>query len=39
MEKKRKRSIIRGIILGVLACAIIYTVYSSATKEKVEVLA
>lgn len=39
MDKKRKRSIIRGIILGVLACAIIYTVYSSATKEKVEVLA
>lgn len=39
MEKKKKRSIIRGTILGALACAIIYTVYSSATKDKVAVLA
>lgn len=39
MDKKKKRSIIRGIILLVLACAIIYTIYNSATKEKVEALA
>lgn len=38
MDKKKKRSIIRGIILGVLVAAIIYTVYSTATKDKVEVL-
>lgn len=38
MDKKRKRSIIRGIILGVLVVAIGYTIYSSVTKEKVEVL-
>lgn len=38
MEKKKKRSVIRGIILAVLAAAIIYTVYSTATKDKVEVL-
>lgn len=39
MDKKKKRLIIRGIILFVLACAIIYTIYNSATKDKVEVLA
>ncbi|WP_096550776.1 thiol-disulfide oxidoreductase ResA [Ureibacillus thermosphaericus] len=39
MEKKKKRLIIRGIILGVLACAIIYTIYNTATKDTVEVLA
>lgn len=35
MEKKKKRSIVRGIILGVLAIAIVYTIYNSATKDKV----
>jgi len=39
MEKKKKRSIIRGVILLVLACAIIYTIYNSATKDEVKVLA
>ncbi len=38
MDKKKKRSLTRGIILAVLAIAIGYTVYSSVTKEKVEVL-
>ncbi|RUL55077.1 MULTISPECIES: thiol-disulfide oxidoreductase ResA [Lysinibacillus] len=38
MDKKKKRSITRGIILVVLLAAIVYTVYSSATKEEVEVL-
>jgi peroxiredoxin len=39
MEKKKKRAIIRGVILTVLAAAIIYTVYSSATRDKVKALA
>ncbi|MED3660593.1 thiol-disulfide oxidoreductase ResA [Ureibacillus sp. FSL K6-8385] len=38
MDKKKKRMVIRGLILGLLACAIIYTIYNSATKDKVEVL-
>ncbi len=38
MDKKRKRSIIRGIILVLLVVAIGYTIYSSVTKEKVEVI-
>lgn len=38
MEKKKKRSIIRGIVLLILAGAIVYTVYNTATKEKVETL-
>lgn len=38
MEKKKKRSIIRGIILAILVAAIGFTVYSTATKDKVEVL-
>ena len=38
MDKKKKRSITRGIILFLLAVAIGYTIYSSVTKEKVEVL-
>ncbi|KYG89064.1 thiol-disulfide oxidoreductase ResA [Metasolibacillus sp. FSL H7-0170] len=38
MEKKKKRSIMRGIILGVLLAAIVYTVYTTATKDKVEML-
>ena len=38
MEKKRKRSITRGIILTILAVAIGYTIYSSAIKDKVEII-
>lgn len=38
MDKKRKRSIIRGIILAVLIIAIGATIYSSYTKDKVELL-
>ena len=38
MDKKQKRSITRGIILALLAVAIGYTIYSSVTKDKVEVI-
>lgn len=38
MEKKQKRSITRGTILAILALAIVYTVYTAATKDKVELL-
>ncbi|HWL22542.1 MAG TPA: thiol-disulfide oxidoreductase ResA [Ureibacillus sp.] len=38
MDKKRKRSITRGVILAVLVLAIGFTVYSSLTKDKVELL-
>ncbi|CAM5181136.1 Peroxiredoxin OS=Ureibacillus acetophenoni OX=614649 GN=SAMN05877842_10426 PE=4 SV=1 [Ureibacillus acetophenoni] len=38
MDKKRKRSIVRGIILVLLVVAFGYTIYSSFTKDKVEVL-
>lgn len=38
MEKKKRRSIIRGIILSILALAIGYTIYATATKDKVEVI-
>ena len=38
MDKKKKRSILRGIILTVLAVAIGYTIFASATKDKVEVV-
>lgn len=38
MDKKKKRSITRGVILIVLVAAIAYTIYSSATKEKAELL-
>lgn len=38
MEKKKKRSIIRGIILLILAGAIVYTIYNTATKDKAETL-
>ncbi|WP_042477869.1 thiol-disulfide oxidoreductase ResA [Bacillus ndiopicus] len=38
MEKKKKRSIVRGIILGVLLAAIVYTVYTTATKDKIKIL-
>ncbi|MEB2302276.1 thiol-disulfide oxidoreductase ResA [Lysinibacillus xylanilyticus] len=39
MEKKKKRLVIRTIILAVLVLAIGYTVYGTATKDKVELLA
>lgn len=38
MDKKKKRSWTRGVILVILALAIGYTIYSSVTKEKVEIL-
>ena len=38
MNKKKKRTVIRTVILAVLAAAIIYTIYMSATKDKVELL-
>ncbi|KGR74101.1 thiol-disulfide oxidoreductase ResA [Ureibacillus sinduriensis] len=38
MDKKKKRSITRGAILVVLLAAIVYTVYTSATNDKVKVL-
>ena len=38
MDKKRNRSIMRGIILAILAVAIGFTIYASATKGKVEVI-
>ncbi|GEM_PF-6984582 len=38
MEKKRRRSIIRSIILVTLFAAIVFTVYTSFAKEKTEVL-
>lgn len=38
MDKKKKRSITRGIILAILALAIGYTIFATATKDKVEVI-
>lgn len=38
MDKKKRRSITRGIILAVLALAIGYTVYAAWTKDKVEIV-
>ncbi|MCM3388976.1 thiol-disulfide oxidoreductase ResA [Ureibacillus chungkukjangi] len=38
MDKKKKRSITRGVILVVLLAAIVYAVYTSATNDKVKVL-
>lgn len=38
MEKRKKRSIIRGIILLILAGAIVFTIYNTLTKEKAETL-
>lgn len=38
MDKKKKRAITRGVILIVLVAAIAYTIYSSATKDKTELL-
>ena len=39
MDKKKKRSITRGIILVVLIVAIGYAIYESITKKEVEVIA
>ncbi|MFJ7952416.1 thiol-disulfide oxidoreductase ResA [Lysinibacillus sp. NPDC096418] len=38
MEKKKKRLILRTIILAILVLAIGYTVYGSATKDKIELV-
>lgn len=38
MDKKKKRSVTRGIILAILAIAIGYTVYAAVTKDKVEIV-
>ncbi|AWE06886.1 thiol-disulfide oxidoreductase [Lysinibacillus sp. 2017] len=38
MEKKKKRSFTRGIILAVLAVAIGYTVYAAVTKDTVKIV-
>ena len=38
MEKKRKRSVTRGIILAILAIAIGYTIYGAVTKDKIEIV-
>ena len=38
MDKKKKRSITRGIILAVLVLAIGYAIFSSTTKEEVQVV-
>lgn len=39
MEQKKKRSIMRGVILAILAIAIGYTVYAAITKDKIEIIA
>lgn len=39
MEKKKKRSIMRGTILAILAIAIGYTIYAAVTKDKIEIIA
>lgn len=39
MDKKKKRSMTRGIILVLLLAAISYTIYASVTQEKIAVLA
>ncbi len=38
LDKKKRRSITRGIILAVLAVAIGYTVYAAWTKDKIEIV-
>ncbi|WP_017380390.1 thiol-disulfide oxidoreductase ResA [Paenisporosarcina sp. TG-14] len=37
-QTKQKRFIVRTVILSVLVVAIVYTIYTNATKEKIEVL-
>lgn len=37
-QTKQKRFILRTVILSVLVIAIVYTIYTNATKEKIEVL-
>ncbi|MEK4629315.1 MAG: thiol-disulfide oxidoreductase ResA [Solibacillus sp.] len=38
MEKKKRRSVTRGIILAILAIAIGYTVFAAVTKDKIEII-
>lgn len=38
MDKKKKRSVTRAIILAILALAIGYTVYAAVTKDKIEIV-
>ena len=38
MDKKKKRSITRGIILAILALALGYVIFSNLSKDKVEVI-
>ena len=38
LDRKKKRTVIRTVILAILAAAIIYTIYISATKDKVQLL-
>ena len=39
MEQKKKRSIMRGTILAILALAIGYTIYAAVAKDKIELIA
>lgn len=36
--KKKKRTVVRSVILSILTAAIVYTIYTSATKDQIEVL-
>ncbi|WP_274309647.1 thiol-disulfide oxidoreductase ResA [Solibacillus daqui] len=38
MEQKKKRSIMRGVILAILALAIGYSIYAAVTKDKIELI-
>lgn len=38
MDKKKKRSIIRGVILVILVGAIVFTIYNTATQDKAQAL-
>lgn len=38
MDKKKKRSVTRAIILAILALAIGYTVYAAVTKDEIEIV-
>ena len=38
MDKKKKRSFTRGVILAILALAIGYTIYAAVTKDKIEIV-
>ena len=39
LEQKKKRSIMRGTILAILALAIGYTIYAAVAKDKIELIA